>query len=57
LVTYIKADGTKVPARVHFKSPCLVNLTALRNMLVGHLIADIMAVFGSIDVVLGEIDR
>jgi len=56
-VVYLKADGTKVPYRTHFKSPCLVNLTALRKLLIGNLIADIMAIFGSLDVVLGEVDR
>ena len=54
---YIVADGTATPFRVKVKSPCFVNLSALPAMCRGAMIADIVAVLGSIDIVLGEVDR
>ncbi len=54
---YIVADGTASPSRVKVKSPCFVNLSALPAMSRGAMVADIVAVLGSIDIVLGEIDR
>ncbi len=54
---YVVADGTATPFRVKVKSPCFVNLSALPAMCRGAMIADIVAVLGSIDIVLGEVDR
>ena len=54
---YIISDGTATPFRVKVKSPCFVNLSALPAMCRGAMIADIVAVLGSIDIVLGEVDR
>ncbi len=54
---YIMADGTTSPARVKVKSPCFVNLSALPAMSRGAMIADVIAILGSIDIVLGEVDR
>jgi NADH-quinone oxidoreductase subunit D len=54
---YIMADGTTSPYRVKVKSPCFVNLFALPAMSRGAMIADVIAILGSIDIVLGEIDR
>ena len=54
---YIVSDGTATPFRVKVKSPCFVNLSALPAMCHGAMIADIVAVLGSIDIVLGEVDR
>ena len=54
---YIVSDGTASPFRVKVKSPCFVNLSALPAMCRGAMIADIVAVLGSIDIVLGEVDR
>ena len=54
---YIVSDGTATPFRVKVKSPCFVNLSALPAMCRGAMIADIVAVLGSIDIVLGEVDR
>ena len=54
---YIVADGTENPYRWHVRAPSLMNLTALREMLVGWKVADLMAIFGSIDIVMGEVDR
>ncbi len=54
---YIKSDGGPKPARVHFRGPSFVNLSALPYMVDGEMVADVVAVIGSIDIVLGEIDR
>ncbi|MGA9116103.1 MAG: NADH-quinone oxidoreductase subunit D [Bacteroidota bacterium] len=54
---YIVSDGTASPARVKVKSPCFVNLSALPAMCRGAMVADVVAVLGSLDIVLGEIDR
>ncbi len=54
---YIVSDGTATPFRVKVKSPCFVNLSALPAMCRGAMIADIVAILGSIDIVLGEVDR
>jgi len=54
---YIISDGTAKPYRVHMRSPSYVNLQALPKMCEGRLIADVVAAIGSIDIVLGEIDR
>src|SRR5512146_104739 len=53
----IVSDGTAKPYRVHMRSPSYVNLQALPKMCEGRLIADVVAAIGSIDIVLGEIDR
>ena len=54
---YVVSDGTAKPMRVHMRSPSYVNLQALSKMCEGRLIADVVAAIGSIDIVLGEIDR
>lgn len=54
---YLRGDGTPKPARVHFRAPSFVNLASLPLMAKGGFIADLVAVIGSIDIVLGEIDR
>ena len=54
---YIVSDGTAKPYRVHMRGPSFANLQALAKMCEGQLIADVVAVIGSIDVVLGDIDR
>jgi len=54
---YIVSDGTAKPYRVHMRGPSYANLQALSKMCEGQLIADVVAVIGSIDVVLGDIDR
>jgi len=57
LGVYVKSDGGAKPNRVHFRGPSFVNLSALPIMVEGEMIADVVAVIGSIDIVLGEIDR
>jgi NADH-quinone oxidoreductase subunit D len=54
---YIVSDGTAKPYRVHMRSACFANLQTLQTMCEGHLLADVVAAIGSIDIVLGEIDR
>ncbi|MEK9136241.1 MAG: NADH-quinone oxidoreductase subunit D [Bacteroidota bacterium] len=54
---YIMADGTTSPFRVKVKGPCFVNLSVLPAIARGAMIADIVAILGSIDIVLGEVDR
>jgi NADH-quinone oxidoreductase subunit D len=54
---YIVSDGTAKPYRVHMRAACLANLQTLPKMCEGALIADVVAAIGSIDIVLGEIDR
>jgi NADH-quinone oxidoreductase subunit D len=54
---YVVSDGTAKPMRVHMRSPSYANLQALPKMCEGKLIADVVAAIGSIDIVLGEIDR
>jgi NADH-quinone oxidoreductase subunit D len=54
---YIVSDGTAKPYRVHMRAACLANLQTLPKMCEGGLIADVVAAIGSIDIVLGEIDR
>ncbi len=54
---YIVSDGTKKPYRVHFRPPSFVNISALPKLVKGRMVADVVACIGSIDIVLGEIDR
>ncbi|MCI0349451.1 MAG: NADH dehydrogenase (quinone) subunit D [Acidobacteriales bacterium] len=54
---YVVSDGTAKPYRVHMRSPSYVNLQVLPKMCENRLIADVVAAIGSIDIVLGEIDR
>jgi NADH-quinone oxidoreductase subunit D len=54
---YVVSDGTAKPYRVHMRNPGFATLQALETMCKGRLLADVVAVIGSIDIVLGEIDR
>ncbi len=54
---YVVSDGTAKPYRVHMRNPSFATLQALDTMCRGRLLADVVAVIGSIDIVLGEIDR
>jgi len=54
---YIISDGTNRPYRWHQRPSSFMNLKSLEIMAVGRLIADVVAIIGSIDIVLGEIDR
>ena len=57
LGVYMVSDGSPRPFRCHVRAPSFANLQALPRMIEGRLIADVVACIGSIDVVLGEIDR
>jgi NADH-quinone oxidoreductase subunit D len=54
---YLVSDGSVNPYRVRVRPPSLINLQALDKMAQGHLVADIVAIIGTIDIVLGEVDR
>ena len=54
---YVVSDGTAKPYRVHMRYPSFATLQALEVMAKGRMLADLVAVIGSIDIVLGEIDR
>jgi NADH-quinone oxidoreductase subunit D len=57
LGVYMKSNGGPKPERVHFRGPSFVNLSALPDMVEGEMVADVVAIIGSLDIVLGEIDR
>lgn len=57
LGVYMKSNGGPKPNRVHFRGPSFINLSALPTMSEGEMIADVVAIIGSLDIVLGEIDR
>jgi NADH-quinone oxidoreductase subunit C/D len=54
---YVRADGTEKPARFKIRSPCFSNLQTLPEMSNGEYIPDLIASLGSLDIVLGEVDR
>jgi NADH-quinone oxidoreductase subunit D len=54
---YIVSDGTAKPFRVHMRTPSFGTLQALPNLIEGRMIADSIAIMGSIDFVLGDVDR
>jgi NADH-quinone oxidoreductase subunit D len=54
---FIASDGSSKPLRVHFRSPSFINLQALPKLAEGQLVSDMVACIGTIDIVLGEVDR
>jgi NADH-quinone oxidoreductase subunit D len=54
---YVVSDGTVQPYRVRIRPPSFINLQAFDRMVRGHLVADVVAIIGTIDIVLGEVDR
>jgi NADH-quinone oxidoreductase subunit D len=54
---YLVSDGSVAPYRFKVRSPSFINLTPLREMLLGWKVADLMVIFGSLDVNMGEVDR
>jgi NADH-quinone oxidoreductase subunit D len=54
---YVVSDGSGKPYRFHMKAPSFYNLQALPRMLGNAIVSDLVAIIGSIDIVLGEIDR
>jgi NADH-quinone oxidoreductase subunit D len=57
LGAYVVSDGGRHPYRVHLRDPSFVNLQAVRPMVIGGLIADIIPVVSSVDPVMGGVDR
>ena len=54
---YIVSDGGGRPYRIKIRAPSYVHVSALSNMVTGHMVADVIACIGTIDIVLGECDR
>ncbi|HXJ04649.1 MAG TPA: NADH dehydrogenase (quinone) subunit D [Candidatus Acidoferrum sp.] len=54
---FVASDGSPKPLRVHFRSPSYINLQALPKLISGQLISDVVACIGTIDIVLGDVDR
>ncbi len=54
---YLVSDGGQSPFRLHVRAPSFINLAILQENLVGQKMADVIAILGSIDIVLGEVDR
>ena len=54
---YLVSDGSPAPYRFHCRPPSLINLSALKEMSIGGTLADAIVTLGSIDIVVGEIDR
>ncbi len=57
LGVFVASDGSPKPYRVKFRAPSFVNLQALPKLVEGRLIADVVACIGTIDIILGEVDR
>jgi len=54
---FLISDGGPNPYRFRIRPPSLINLTILEDMCRGHTIADVVVILGSVDIVLGEVDR
>jgi NADH-quinone oxidoreductase subunit D len=54
---YVISDGSTNPYRYRVRPPSFINLTVLEDMCLGHTIADAVIILGSVDIVLGEVDR
>ena len=54
---YVISDGGPNPYRYHVRAPSFINLTILEDMCLGHAVADVVVILGSVDIVLGEVDR
>ena len=54
---YIVSDGTNVPARVKLRAPSFMAIPGMCKMMEGCYIADVVGIIGSIDIVMGEVDR
>jgi NADH-quinone oxidoreductase subunit D len=54
---YLISDGSGNPYRYRVRPPSFINLTVLEDMCLGHTVADVMVILGSVDIVMGEVDR
>jgi NADH-quinone oxidoreductase subunit D len=54
---FLISEGAASPYRYHVRGPSFINLTILEDMCLGHTVADVMVILGSVDIVMGEVDR
>ena len=54
---HLVSDGNGAPYRLHLRAPSFINLAMLQEILVGERMSDVIAILGSTDIVLGEVDR
>jgi NADH-quinone oxidoreductase subunit D len=54
---YLISDGGNNPYRYRVRPPSFINLTVLEDLCLGHTVADVMVILGSVDIVMGEVDR
>ena len=54
---YLISDGSPNPYRYRVRPPSFINLTILEDMCLGHIVGDVVIILGSVDIVLGEVDR
>jgi NADH-quinone oxidoreductase subunit D len=54
---YLISDGSSNPYRYRVRPPSFINLTILEDLCLGHTVADVMVILGSVDIVMGEVDR
>jgi NADH-quinone oxidoreductase subunit D len=54
---YLISDGSPNPYRYRVRAPSFMNLTILEDMCLGHHVADVVIILGSVDIVMGEVDR
>ena len=54
---YLVSDNSIAPYRCHIRPPSLINLTILRELIIGRKVQDAILIFGSIDITMGEVDR
>lgn len=54
---YLISDGAPNPYRYRVRPPSFINLTVLEDLCLGHTVADVMVILGSVDIVMGEVDR
>jgi NADH-quinone oxidoreductase subunit D len=54
---YLVSDGSPNPYRYRVRPPSFINLTVLEDLCLGHTVADVMVILGSVDIVMGEVDR
>lgn len=57
LGVYLESDGSPKPYRVHWRTPSFTNIQILPVLAKGHLVADLVALIGTVDIVLGDVDR
>jgi NADH-quinone oxidoreductase subunit D len=57
LGVFLESDGGSKPYRIHWRTPSFDNLQALPLLAKGHLVADLIALIGTIDIILGDVDR